>query len=259
MEQVNIDRWLAIGGLAVGIIGIIIAIAVPLYFYRKGLRPKLFSVAYNGAFALMMSTPGVTVSYLGSPRTALSRTNILFWNRGTSPIEDSDFIAPIAFPDTEIIAIEILCKDPMAIASVEGHTLKISLLRPSEAIVVKVEQESFYRPNLVMPTKTANMVETLSRVPGILGNVPTILMIVFGLCSFIGTVILLHHFGADPPNQTLLPVVSTVCCLLFAVAGNVVGSQLLKRMTPDIPYRFLTATVWQDVSEKVEMKDKKLT
>lgn len=78
MEQINIDRLLGIGGLAVGVIGIIIAIAVPLYFYRKGLRPKLLSVAYNGPFRLMLSIPGVTVSYLGSQRTALSRTNILF-------------------------------------------------------------------------------------------------------------------------------------------------------------------------------------
>jgi len=174
-------------------------------------------VAYNGAFPLMLSVPGVTVSYLGSPRTALSRTNILFWNRGTSPIEESDFVVPIAFQDVGIITIEVLRKDPMAIASVEGRTLKIILLRPSEAIVVKIEQENFYRPNLVMSTKTTNMVETLRKVPGILGIAPATFMVVSGICSFIATVILLHRLGADPPNSTLWPLVLSFGCLGIGV------------------------------------------
>jgi hypothetical protein len=61
MESMNIDRLLGIGGLTVGVIGIIVAIAVPLYFYRKSLRPKLLSVAYNGQFPLALPGPALAL------------------------------------------------------------------------------------------------------------------------------------------------------------------------------------------------------
>jgi hypothetical protein len=247
MEEMSVDRLLGIGGLAVGIVGLIVAIAVPIYFYRKGLRPKLLAVAYNGEFSLMLSVPGVTVSYLGATRAALSRTNILFWNRGTAPIEESDFIVPISFTGAEVLKIEIIVKDPMAIAEVSGHALKIILLRPSEAIVVKVEVEQFSRPNLMVPTKSENMVETIRRVPGVLGILPVASMVVFGLISFGAGVALTHHLELDPPTHSLIPFLVSMGSIAIAVPGYAVGIRIVKKLTPIIPYAFL-ATDLRDVS-----------
>lgn len=143
----------------------------------------------------------------------------------------------------------------MAIASIEGHTLKISLLRPSEAIVVKIEMESFHGPNLVMPTKTKNMVETLRRIPGIVGIAPGIFLFVFGIGSFVGMIVLLHLLNADPPNHIVWPLVSSVGCFAISVAAYFAGVRLIKKVTPDIPYRFLTAD-WHDVSRERETKDR---
>jgi hypothetical protein len=108
-----------------------------------------------------------------------------------------------------------------------------------------------------MPTKTANMVETLRRVPGLFGIAPYIFMIVFGVCSFVATVILLHRLGSDPPNSFWWPFVLLFGCFVIAVVGYWVGIQLVKKITPSIPYRFLTATVWEDVSRESETKDRK--
>jgi hypothetical protein len=246
---------IGIGGLIVGIIGILVGIIVPIYFYRKSLRPKLLAVAYRGPFPLMLSIPGVTVTYLGAERKALSRTYILFWNRGTNPIEHTDFAVPIAFPDTEVLTIDVIRKDPMALVKVEGRTIKVELLRPSEAAVVQVEMEKFDRPNLIMPTKTQNMIVTIRRIPGILGLLPGALAIVTGVLAFAVGAVILEWLNLGPENNKTIPFIFSFACIGIAFLAHNVGSTMTKQLTPRIPYRFLTADSREAWIEKEEKRD----
>jgi len=69
--------------------------------------------------------------------------------------------------------------------------------------------------------------------------------------------ILLHRVGADPPISFWWPLLLAVGCCAIAMGGYRVGTQLSKKMTPNIPYHFLTAaSVWHDVSQKMDTNKK---
>jgi hypothetical protein len=55
-----------------------------------------------------MTLGDITVEYMGGNISALSRVYVLLWNRGTSPIEAQDFVAPIQFKlNDQILKLEI--------------------------------------------------------------------------------------------------------------------------------------------------------
>src|ERR1039457_5964053 len=93
----TIDTWLGLFGTISGLIGLFLA----YYFYKKSIRTKVLAIAYTDPIPLMMTMGNVEVVYEGKAVSALSRVYVLFWNRGTAPIEASDFLSPIVITTSE--------------------------------------------------------------------------------------------------------------------------------------------------------------
>jgi hypothetical protein len=134
----TIDTWLGLFGLLSGLVGSFLA----YFFYKKSVRTKVLAIAYTDPIPLMMTLGDLEVVYEGKVLTALSRVYILLWNRGTAPIETSDFLAPIAITTFEpILNLQIHDKDAAvsAILDEKSHSISIGLLRPGEAITLVAE------------------------------------------------------------------------------------------------------------------------
>jgi hypothetical protein len=89
----------------------------------------------------------------------------LLWNKGTAPIEQSDFIAPIKIrPKDKIAAPDLISKD--IAASVEfaaNDTILLKLLRPGEAVTFSVYFHDQTVPELDVQMKSADMSTIFSR------------------------------------------------------------------------------------------------
>jgi hypothetical protein len=129
----SIEGWLGVLGVIVGVLGILLA----YIFYRKAIRTKVLAIAYTEPIPLLMTLANVSVTYEGTTISALSRVYVLLWNRGTAPIEASDFITPICFKSADpILKLKIHDKDAAVSAhlDLQTNTIAIDLLRPGEAI-----------------------------------------------------------------------------------------------------------------------------
>jgi hypothetical protein len=153
----NIERWLGVSGLLIGVIGLLLA----RYFYIKTIRAKVLAIAYTNPIPLILPMKEISVSYLGTTQTALSRVFVLLWNKGTSAIESSDFIGPITLQGGEsILLLKIYDKDAAAIAAVnlENKTISVSLLRPGEALILQIDAAiDAFRPDLSVAMKSSDM------------------------------------------------------------------------------------------------------
>ncbi len=132
----NIDRWLGILGLVSGVAGI----ALAYYFYFKTIRSKVLAIAYTHPISLVLPIHDVPPHYLKDSNDP-SRVFVLFWNRGTSPIERADFIEPIVVqPPDKVLRIVVHEKDAAAAATIEEieGRISIDLLRPGEAIIFRI-------------------------------------------------------------------------------------------------------------------------
>jgi hypothetical protein len=163
----NLDRWIAV----IGLVGTVVGIALAYYFYRKTIRAKVLAISYTSSLPLMLPIPNVTVLYAGGTQTALSRAFILLWNKGTAPIEESDFITPLKIrADNEVLGISIHDKDAAAALSVNENdkSVVIHLLRPGEGAVIRADvAEEGYRANVFVEMKSADMSSfvSLGRAP----------------------------------------------------------------------------------------------
>ena len=99
--DIDIDRMLAVLGLVSGLAGLWLA----FYFYKKTIRTKVLAVAYTNPLPLMPPIADVGAYYLGAEQKSLSRVFVLFWNRGTAPIESDDFINAISIGPKDKISI----------------------------------------------------------------------------------------------------------------------------------------------------------
>lgn len=157
MENINIDRLLAIAGLVAATLSILLA----YYFYRKTVRTKILAIAYTGPVPLVLPIPGVTASYLGNTVTELSRVFVLLWNKGTAPIETQDFLTPITLKtEKQILALEIYDKDAAATATVnpQDRSVSVQLLRPGESIILRADvAEEAYKATVNVQMKSAEM------------------------------------------------------------------------------------------------------
>lgn len=160
------DRILALLGIAIGLIGLFLA----YYFYRRSVRTKVLGIAYTAAIPTI-TTAGRMVTFEGHELSSLSRTLILFWNRGTAPIESSDFIEPIKVTASgPIIKLDIFEKDPAAAVNINTNTntIDIPLLRPGEAALIHVDiANSIQPPSIDVKMKTAEMSAFLSSYRGL--------------------------------------------------------------------------------------------
>jgi hypothetical protein len=153
----TIDTWLGLFGLLSGLVGSFLA----YFFYKKSIRTKVLAISYTDPIPLMINMGDIEVVYEGKALSALSRVYVLFWNRGTAPIEASDFLSTIAITTSEpILNLQIHDKDAAVAAVLDEKTSSISieLLRPGEAITLVAEVTSeAYRPNLRVQMKSADM------------------------------------------------------------------------------------------------------
>jgi hypothetical protein len=155
--DMNIDRWLGVSGLLIGLIGLLFA----YYFYIKTIRTKVLAIAYTKPIPLILPMKEIRVSYRGTTQKALSRVFVLLWNKGTSAIEASDFIGPITLRGGEsILLLKIYDKDAAATATVdpENKSISISLLRPGEALILQIDAaDDAFKPDLSVAMKSSDM------------------------------------------------------------------------------------------------------
>jgi hypothetical protein len=153
----TIDTWLGLFGTLSGLVGLFLA----YYFYKKSVRTKVLAISYTDPIPLMMTMGDLEVIYEGASLRALSRVYVLFWNRGTAPIEASDFLAPIAITTSEpILNLRVHEKDAAVAAVLDEKTnsMSIGLLRPGEAIALVAEVTSeAYQPDISVQMKSADM------------------------------------------------------------------------------------------------------
>ncbi len=125
----SIDTFLGLFGAVTGLIGLFLA----YYFYKKSVRTKVLAIAYTDPIPMMMTLGNVEVMYEGVAMSALSRVYFLLWNRGTSPIEASDFLSPITIAaSAPILNLQIQDKDAAAAVTLDhkARSVSIDLLRP---------------------------------------------------------------------------------------------------------------------------------
>jgi hypothetical protein len=211
----TMDTWLGLFGLLSGVVGSFLA----YFFYKKSVRTKVLAIAYTDPIPLLMTLGNIEVIYEGKVLSALSRVYVLFWNRGTAPIEASDFLAPIAITTSEpILKLQIHDKDA-AVAAVlheEATSISIGLLRPGEAITLVAEVASgAYRPDVQVQMKSADMSAFIyglrTMYPGFVGLFVAITLILAeGLFIF-------AFRGTSPPPDPL----QDAGLLIFVLTGSV--------------------------------------
>jgi hypothetical protein len=248
--DVSVDRWLGVFGAATGALGIILAYV----FYRKSIRTKVLSIAYTDPVPLIMTLADISVTYLTQNITALSRVYVLLWNRGTAPIEASDFIAPIEFKSTDaVLKLEIHDKDAAVSAHLDPQTgvMTIDLLRPGEAIMIitEVANETF-RPDLQVQMKSPEMSAMISGYQAIYPGITAFLggmLFLAGEIAFIA--IIAPKTPPDvlkdiPDNTQIAAFIGALLCVfivfpaLFGALLNWIASRLMFRSTTPVAERF---------------------
>jgi hypothetical protein len=201
----TIDTWLGLFGTLSGLIGLFLA----YYFYKKSVRTKVLAISYTDPIPLMMTMGDLEVIYEGAMLRALSRVYVLFWNRGTAPIETSDFLAPIVITTSKpILNLQIHDKDPAVAAILDEKTnsISIDLLRPGEAITLVAEVTSeAYRPDISVQMKSADMSTFIS---GLRTTYPAFAGLFVGFLLILIEGVLLFSWGPPshpPPSPDLFP------------------------------------------------------
>jgi hypothetical protein len=245
MSEITLDRVLGVLGLITGIIGIWLA----RHYYIKSIRKKLLAISFTNPLPLMLPVEGVQVLYNNHPEAALSRVYILFWNKGTEAIEQSDFLRPITFKSQEkILSISVDDKD--AAASGDLHPaekyISIKLLRPNEAIVLRVDaRDPEYRPDIVVDMKSLDMSSALKSRRAAL---PNALSAMIAAIPLVVGVYLINAFElkALSPNTWLyvasfivIFVAIAFCIGLFGMYSEQFLTSLVRQATPSVVWRYL--------------------
>jgi len=185
----NIDRWIGVIGIALAVAGILLAI----HFYRKTVRTKVLAIGYTAAIPLALSDDG-------AHRTR-HHSFVLLWNRGSAPVETSDFIAPITVPDAALVGLDIYEQDRAADVAIETpkHRLKVDLLRPGEAVILQLATTGKPdRLSLLVQMKAPDM-SVPFRGLWISSNIFAIALAIFVMLSFFGAL----AYIATNANETL--------------------------------------------------------
>jgi hypothetical protein len=265
MDIDNIDRWVGILGLIFGLIGIWLTIR----YYKKSVRTKLLAIGYTDPLPLLLPFPEVTFTYRGSTQSIISRVFVLFWNRGSAPIEASDFIEPIRIQKSEkMLGVILFDKDAVTMASVsdEDKTLAIQLLRPGEAVILQIDAaDEAYRPDLSVMMKSADMTTSMgmawANLPFVAGGVVTfcLMMIAINYVLPYTVPLLLEYPGWAQMSLSLASMFAQ-----FGVAGLIglltyfVVREIVGRSASPVAVRFfrLQTTVWDALPTWKRLKRK---
>jgi hypothetical protein len=200
-----------------------------------------------------MTLGDITVEYMGANISALSRVYVLLWNRGTSPIEAQDFVAPIEYKLTDqILKLEIHDKDVATSANLDSQTgiLTIELLRPVEALVVIAEVASeTYRPDLQIQMKSSEMSTVIrgyrAAYPAAIAVSTFLLLVIVTLGMLISTATIVF----DPTRADVNRGLSLLGAGLFfssvilfpLVVGSIsywLARKIISRATTPVAWRF---------------------
>jgi hypothetical protein len=199
-----------------------------------------------------MTLADITVGYMGANISALSRVYVLLWNRGTSPIEAQDFIAPIEYKLTDqILKLEIYDKDAATSAHLDSQTgiLTIDLLRPGEALVVIAEVASeTYRPDLQIQMKSSEM-STLIRgyraaYPGAIAAMTILLLVIVTFGMLVTSTIVFGPIKTDMnsgPSLLGAGLFFSSTVLFPLVVGGIIywlARKIISRATTPVAWRF---------------------
>jgi len=249
----SFETWLAIIGIVVGVLGILLGLIVAYIFYRKTIRTKVLAVAYTDPIPLVMTLGDITVEYMGVNISALSRVDVLLWNRGTSPIEAQDFVAPIQYKLTDqILKLEIYDKDMATSANLDSKTgiLTIDLLRPGEALVVIAEIASeTYRPDLQIQMKSSEMSTVIrgyrAAYPGAIAVLTILLLVIATFVMFVSSYTIVDNsIKTDVnPGPSLLGAglfFSSTVIFPLLVGGIIfwLARKIISRATNPVAWRF---------------------
>jgi hypothetical protein len=244
----SFETWLAMIGIVVGVLGLVVA----YIFYRKTIRTKVLALAYTDPIPLVMTLGDITVEYMGTNISALSRVYVLLWNRGTSPIEAQDFITPIEYKLTDqILKLEIYDKDMATSANLDPKTgvLTIDLLRPGEALVVIAEVASeTYRPDLQIAMKSSEMSTVIrgyrAAYPGAIAVMTILLLVIVIIGMIVSSFTMVDPIKTDVnPGPSLIGLglfFSSTILFPFAVGGIIywLARKIISRATTPVAWRF---------------------
>lgn len=97
----SVDRWLAVLGLTVAVLGIPFTVIVSRYYYRRSDKKRVPTFVIQSRKALSQATltssaAKLTVLYDGKEvgREGITEAKIYFWNSGTMPIRTEDVLRP---------------------------------------------------------------------------------------------------------------------------------------------------------------------
>jgi len=244
----DFDRLLTVLGVLIGLIGILIGIAVAYYFYRKTIQRKRLAYAYTKPVSLQLPLDDVPPEYLQGGKEP-SRVLMLLWNRGTAPIEKSDFVEPIKILPTEkVLRIKAHERYGASEANIDQpkKSISIKLLRPEEAIIFLIDADDpDFNPEIVIVMKRTDASVFLRSAPT---EVREMIAIGAGGATFATLVALLTiiwaqagpHFAEGSLAQT---AVSFASGLIASILGIWLGAWVRKRvalwrLTPPLPYKF---------------------
>jgi hypothetical protein len=190
---------------------------------------------------------------MGVNISALSRVYVLLWNRGTSPIEAQDFVAPIQYKLTDqILKLEIYDKDMATSANLDSKTgiLTIDLLRPGEALVVIAEIASeTYRPDLQIQMKSSEMSTVIrgyrAAYPGAIAVLTILLLVIATFVVFVSSYTIVDNsikIDVNPGPSLLGAGLFFSFIILFPLlVGGIIywlARKIISKATTPVAWRF---------------------
>ena len=220
----SVDRWIAI----IGVTAAVLSILLTYVFYRKTVRTKLLGIGYTAPTPLMVTTENIALTYMGQSVTSIARVFILLWNKGTSPIEATDFITPISFKsDAPLLKIDVFDKDATSQIAIDKQTstISISLLRPSEAVVLVTEvANDEKRPNLKVEMKSADMTTIVRLLPHMIAMIVALLIPVLLIVGLFGLLVYasLTYPQVEPAPIPTLPQLAALVGVIVVLVVTLI-------------------------------------
>jgi hypothetical protein len=231
----GVDRWLAVAGLLVATCACVLA----YYFYRKTVLSKLLAIAYTVPVPIIVSDPSSQIS----ESTSLNRNFVLLWNKGTSPITESDFTKPIVIENSANVRGAFIFEQDVASAveiDQKSKDIRVKLLRPNEAAIVEIVEVTGSSLALAIQMVSADMSVSYQRKRRISEGFITLVQLLLAIAIPLATLSSLAHI--EPPLLFLtlaLAGVAFVASGFIMVKGEAWGERLNRAITPPVVWNFL--------------------
>ncbi|WBU28990.1 hypothetical protein OOZ54_20355 [Rhodopseudomonas palustris] len=246
----TIDTWLGLFGAFTGLVGIYLA----YHFYIKSIRTKVLGIAYTDPFPLVLVLDSTPFKDAEPQISGRSKIQILFWNKGSAPIESTDFLSPIHITATApIISMEIHDKDPAASVNLdkEKHCISIELLRPGEALSIVLQLASdTCKPDVNVQMKSADMSTFVTSIPTIIPSLVGITCAVALALFEIHPIFNYHSTGIETSTEPTLIVrfsiiIALLALLIIGIALPITFGFIAKKIASNLMQRRITPVAWK--------------